>query len=218
MVNKKYKKNKKYNKILIIGDTHGSMAEFLAIKKLEKPELIIHTGDFNDKSGNGTVLTMEEAKKHFDIFVKGNHYIGEKTLKDFKDKDDYEHFYDRMEKTNPHYFFDELMNDNEIFYLNGKSFLLMHSYYFAKDAVTNYKNYDWDIDADIIDILKKRWFNKTRILTRGDKKIDYIISGHTHCPAITKRNREDKDSCIVNPGSPVLFQFFMNKGSYVIGT
>jgi predicted phosphodiesterase len=109
------------------------------------------------------------------------------------------------------------MNDNEIFWLNGKSFLLMHSYYFAKDAITNYKNYDWDLDADIIDILKKRWFNKTRAITRGDKKIDYIITGHTHCPAITKRNREDKDSCIINPGSPVHYSFFMNKGTYAIG-
>jgi len=151
--------NMKKTKILVVSDTHTSMAWKDLIAK-EKPDIAIHVGDFEQFNHPGFSVSNEEKNKYFQYWVNGNHEITSQMLK-LNLNDDY---------------FLAMYDQYKTFKIQGKTILLTH-FFEEEDRVLKTTNkrtgqlfnvYEW----------KKKLLAKI--------KPDYVITGHTHIGHINK--------------------------------
>jgi predicted phosphodiesterase len=122
-------------KVLIVSDSHGENENINVLKLKHNCDLVIHAGDFNNYDGNPTVLELNDAHKHFDYFVNGNHFINGKTHKSFNNIDDYKK---HIKDTDP---FESAANDYKIFKIEGINFLLIHNIKYHEALLSYYGKY-----------------------------------------------------------------------------
>lgn len=165
--------NKKISKLLIISDTHGCWDNFMKIYNIEKPDYVIHCGDYDNfnptDEKNRISIPKEDIKKYFNQYVDGNHGVMScaKSLEDFCDK---------------------YKKNYKIFNLGKNKCFLAHNMEWLDDSMrSTYK-------------ILLEFFNETaanNFTIALDNKVNYIFCGHTHQPKIYSF----KNMVIVNPGA-----------------
>lgn len=180
-------------KLLIISDTHGNNHSLinLLINK-EKPKLCIHAGDFINLSNVNThKYGTLDYKNKFNYWVNGNHDLLAMNIDKYK--------------ASPKMFLDDMFNEYKVFKIKNKKFILSH--FFENDSRI----------LEQINSMVKDPFPMNEQETRQQEiinkhKPDYVITGHTHVPNISKKNQ----FVLINPGSLTKPRNGIN-GSYIIG-
>jgi predicted phosphodiesterase len=114
---------KKINKILLVSDSHGDLNNFERILKLEKPDYVIHAGDYDNwglGKGKDVIIPKNYIKKNFNQSILGNHGCS------------------IISKSHPE-FIEKYKNDYKIFNLLGKKVMLTHSFELLDES--HRKNY-----------------------------------------------------------------------------
>ncbi|MDR2557775.1 MAG: YfcE family phosphodiesterase [Mycoplasmataceae bacterium] len=176
-------------KLLIVSDTHGDTIEFDKVYALEKPDFVIHAGDYHNwdpTETKNTLVNEQTFLAKIDKHILGNHGV--------------------LLQTNGH---DEFMSlyekDYEIFTIEGKKFLLTHSYEILDDSYREHYG-EWT------DFFNKIRPNREKLVQ--ENHIDYVICGHTHIPKIYDEGKVK----IINPGSLTKPKSPKVPRAYIIGT
>jgi len=178
-------------KVLVLGDTHGVLETMNKIIELEKPNVIVHTGDYdnidlkNDDPFHKT--DRDTIKKILTYWTKGNHdftvkYGFDKTEADFEEFITKAHRCFEIERVK--IFLSHFVDDTrpEIYFGNGNKYVKTEKF--------------------------KQWFMD--LLNKENPKI--VLTGHTH---IAKYWHIDKYLCL-NPGSLDKPKLPQTKGSYAL--
>jgi predicted phosphodiesterase len=113
-------KNIECDKILLISDTHGDNETYKKIIKKNKPDVVLHAGDFYDSKSRDS-FDLDSFKKVVNFYIEGNHGIKEKNIEYIKKVTD-----KKEGKTRRLFMYKKLIKDYEIVKLNGENFLLIH--------------------------------------------------------------------------------------------
>jgi len=161
-------------KILILGDTHLSNNWIDLIKEI-KPDLVIHTGDFEKFGNPGEYINIETKKTNLNYWTNGNHEITNEILRNNLDPSSFE----------------EIFKQVQVFKIQNKKILLTHFF----DEEDRMIKTTAKITGKVFDVFK--W--KKQIIKKYNP--DFIITGHTHVPKIEKEKYDDKIVTVINPGS-----------------
>jgi len=186
--------NMKRTKILIIGDTHTNFEWIKLIKKI-KPDIVIHTGDFEHFGNPDVFFPFSEKQKYLTYFVNGNHEITNEILRKNHD---------------PKYYLN-MFTQYKIFKIQGKKILLTH-FFDEQDRVLKTVAKATGVIFDTY-----KWHDE--LITKN--KPDIVIAGHTHVAKIQEEKVGNDEYLVLNPGSLVVpreqKENKKNRGTYIIG-
>jgi putative phosphoesterase len=128
--------------------------------------------------------------KYVDYFVDGNHGLKHNKWKQYKKIDN--------DTDKSIFYFDNLINDYQVFTINQKKFLLIHIFKAAHDDF--WLTSKWDEYKEKVNAIIERY------------KVDYVVFGHTHKAEIIQKN----NFLALNPGSLTRPEL-QPTGSYIIG-